>query len=44
MDACLANRETATDAAFAKPEVYEALEEREVKQAIRLPAKDKLER
>ena len=26
------------DAAFAKPELYEALEEREVKYAIRLPA------
>jgi hypothetical protein len=32
------------DAAFAKPEVYEALEEREVKYAIRLPANDNLER
>lgn len=26
------------DAAFAKPELYEALEERDVKYAIRLPA------
>ncbi len=32
------------DAACAKPEVYEALEEREVKYAIRLPANDNLER
>ena len=32
------------DAAFAKPEIYEALEEREVKYAIRLPANDNLER
>ena len=32
------------DAAFAKPELYEALEERDVKYAIRLPANDKLER
>jgi len=32
------------DAAFAKPELYEALEEREVKYAIRLPANDNLER
>ena len=32
------------DAAFAKPELYEALEEREVKYAIRLPASDNLER
>jgi DDE family transposase len=32
------------DAAFAKPEIYEALEERKVKYAIRLPANDKLER
>jgi hypothetical protein len=30
------------DAAFAKPEIYEALEEREVKYAIRLPANDNL--
>jgi len=28
------------DAAFAKPELYEALEERDVKYAIRLPAND----
>lgn len=32
------------DAAFAKPQVYEALEEREVKSAIRIPANDSLER
>jgi hypothetical protein len=32
------------DAAFAKPEVYEALEERGVKHAIRIPANDSLER
>jgi Transposase DDE domain group 1 len=32
------------DAAFAKPEIYEALEERRVKYAIRLPANDNLER
>ena len=32
------------DAAFAKPEFYEALEEREVKYAIRLPANDNLQR
>ncbi len=32
------------DAAFAKPELYEALEEREVKYAIRLPANDHLQR
>lgn len=30
------------DAAFAKPEIYAALEEREVKYAIRLPANDNL--
>src|SRR5712692_6171132 len=30
------------DAAFAKPEIYEALEERGVKHAIRLPANDSL--
>ena len=30
------------DAAFAKPEIYEALEEREVKYAIRIPANDNL--
>ena len=32
------------DAAFAKPEIYEALEERGVKYAIRLPANENLER
>ena len=32
------------DAAFAKPEIYEALEERGVKYAIRLPANGSLER
>jgi hypothetical protein len=32
------------DAAFAKPELYEALEEREVKYAIRLPANHNLQR
>jgi Transposase DDE domain group 1 len=32
------------DAAFAKPELYEALEEQDVKYAIRLPANDKLQR
>src|SRR6266851_5729989 len=32
------------DAAFAKPELYDALEERDVKYTIRLPANDKLER
>ena len=32
------------DAAFAKPEVYEALEERGVKYAIRIPANDSLQR
>jgi len=32
------------DAAFAKPEIYEAMEERGVKYAIRLPANDSLER
>ena len=32
------------DAAFAKPELYEALEERDVKYAIRLPANDHLRR
>jgi hypothetical protein len=31
------------DAAFAKPEIYEALEDRDVKYAIRLPANDNLE-
>jgi hypothetical protein len=30
------------DTAFAKPEIYEALEERGVKYAIRLPANDNL--
>ena len=32
------------DAAFAKPELYEALEERDVKYASRLPANDNLQR
>ena len=32
------------DAGFAKPEIYEALEERGVKYAIRIPANDSLER
>ena len=32
------------DAAFAKPEIYEALEERRVKYAIRIPANENLER
>ena len=32
------------DAAFAKPEIYEALEKRGVKYAIRFPSKDSLER
>ena len=32
------------DAAFAKPEIYEALEERGVEYAIRLPANAGLER
>jgi Transposase DDE domain group 1 len=32
------------DAAFAKPELYDALEEREAKYAIRLPANDNLQR
>jgi Transposase DDE domain group 1 len=32
------------DAAFAKPEIYEALEERGVQYAIRLPANDNLQR
>ena len=32
------------DAAFAKPEIYGALEEREVKYAIRIPANDSLQR
>jgi hypothetical protein len=30
------------DTAFAKPEIYEAMEERGVKYAIRLPANDNL--
>ena len=30
------------DAAFARPEIYEALEEGKVKYAIRLPANDNL--
>jgi len=32
------------DAAFAKPEIYDALEERGVKYAIRIPANNSLER
>jgi Transposase DDE domain group 1 len=32
------------DAAFAKPELYEALEKRDVKYAIRFPANDNLQR
>src|SRR6266567_8736672 len=32
------------DAAFAKPEIYEALEERGVKYAIRIPGNENLER
>jgi hypothetical protein len=32
------------DAAFAKPEIYEALEERGVKYAIRIPSNESLER
>jgi len=32
------------DAAFAKPEIYEALEKRGVKYAIRIPANDSPER
>jgi Transposase DDE domain group 1 len=32
------------DAAFAKPEIYEALEQRGVKNAIRIPSNDSLER
>lgn len=32
------------DASFAKPEIYEALEERVVKYAIRIPSNDNLER
>ena len=31
-------------AAFAKPEIYEALEKRGVKYAIRIPSNDSLER
>ena len=32
------------DAAFAKPEIYEALEKRGVQYAIRIPSNDSLER
>ena len=32
-----------SDAAFAKPEIYEALEERGVKYAIRIPANENLQ-
>ncbi len=32
------------DAAFAKPEIYEALEERNVRYAIHIPANESLER
>jgi hypothetical protein len=32
------------DAAFAKPEIYEAMEQRGVKYAVRIPANDSLER
>jgi len=32
------------DAAFAKPEIYEAIEERDVNYAIRIPANENLER
>ena len=32
------------DAAFAKPEIYEALEERDADYAIRIPANENLER
>ncbi len=32
------------DAAFAKPDIYEALEERNARYAIRIPANDSLER
>jgi hypothetical protein len=32
------------DAAFAKPEIYKALEKRDVKYAIRIPTNDSLER
>ena len=43
---CSAQRQNAFrgDAAFAKPEIYEAQEERRVKYAIRLPANENLER
>ncbi len=37
-------REHSADAAFAKPENYNALEERGVKYASRLPASDSLQR
>ncbi|HXW93059.1 MAG TPA: transposase [Terriglobales bacterium] len=37
-------RSPSGDAAFARPEVYEALEERGMKYAIRIPANDSLER
>src|SRR6266446_7686734 len=37
-------RSCSAEAAFAKPKLYEALEERDVKYAIRLPANDILER
>jgi hypothetical protein len=36
--------EIRADAAFAKPEIYEALEEREAKYAIRIPGNDNLQR
>ena len=32
------------DTAFAMPEIYEALEKREVKYAIRIPANENLQR
>src|SRR6202035_2147150 len=32
------------EAAFAKPEIYEAMEQRGVKYAVRIPANDSLER
>ena len=32
------------DAAFVKPEIYEALEERDINYAIRIPANENLER
>ena len=41
---CSSSIVTAGDAAFAKPEIYEALEEHGVKYAIRLPANESLER